>query len=281
MGIDIMQDLKAKGAFVTGGASGIGLGMARAFADAGMKVAIADVEAAPLARAEAEITALGVECLAIQLDVADRGAMQEAAKTCTRAFGKMHVLCNNAGVGGTGAALDEVTPEDWDWVLGVNLVGALNGLQAFLPLIKDHGEGGHVINTASMAGLRAYPRRGQGIYITTKFALVGLSEALAPDLEPHGIGVTVLCPGYVNTSIFKAGRNRPQKFGGPFQRDENSELAAGAKNGMDPNIVGDLIVDAILANKLYVMTHDTERHMVENRHANIMTAFDEVGLRNS
>jgi len=174
-----------------------------------------------------------------------------------------------------------VTAEDWDWVLGVNLVGTVNGLQAFLPLIKDHGEGGHVVNTASMAGLRAYPKRGQGIYITTKFALVGMSEALAPDLEPHGIGVTVLCPGYVNTSIFKAGRNRPQEYGGPFVRDENSELAAGAKNGMDPNIVGDLIVEAILENKLYVMTHDEERHMVEDRHANIMAAFDEVGSRKS
>jgi len=116
---------------------------------------------------------------------------------------------------------------------------------------------------------------------TTKFALVGMSEALAPDLEPHGIGVTVLCPGYVNTSIFKAGRNRPQEYGGPFVRDENSELAAGAKNGMDPNIVGDLIVEAILENKLYVMTHDEERHMVEDRHANIMAAFDEVGSRKS
>lgn len=274
-----MEDLNGKAAFVTGGASGIGLGMARAFAHAGMKVAIADVEAGPLAAAEAELGALGAECLAIQLDVADRGAMHRAAEICNKAFGKMHVLCNNAGVGGTGAALDEVTAEDWDWVLGVNLGGTVNGLQAFLPLIKDHGEGGHVINTASMAGLRAYPRRGQGIYITTKFALVGMSEALAPDLEPHGIGVTVLCPGYVNTSIFKAGRNRPQEYGGPFVRDENSELAAGAKNGMDPNIVGDLIVEAILKNKLYVMTHDTERHMVENRHANIMAAFDEVGLR--
>lgn len=275
-----MEDLNGKGAFVTGGASGIGLGMARAFAANRMKIAIADVEAGPLAAAEAEITALGAECLAIQLDVADRDAMHAAAETSRKAFGKMHVLCNNAGVGGTGMALDEVTAEDWDWVLGVNLMGTVNGLQAFLPLIKEHGEGSHVINTASMAGLRAYPRRGQGIYITTKFALVGMSEALAPDLEPHGIGVTVLCPGYVNTLIFKAGRNRPQEYGGPFVRDENSELAAGAKNGMDPDIVGDLIVEAILANKLYVMTHDEERHMVENRHANIMKAFDEVGSRN-
>ena len=274
-----MEDLNGKGAFVTGGASGIGLGMARAFAGKGMKVAIADVEADALKRAQTELKALGAECLAMQLDVADRDAMQAAAGDCAKAFGKLHVLCNNAGVGGTGMALDEVTGDDWDWVLGVNLVGTVNGLQAFLPHIKSHGEGGHVVNTASMAGLRAYPRRGQGIYITTKFALVGLSEALAPDLEPHRIGVTVLCPGYVNTQIFKAGRNRPEKYGGPFQRDENSELAAGAKNGMDPDIVGDLVVEAILKNKLYVMTHDEERHMVENRHANIMAAFDEVGLR--
>jgi NAD(P)-dependent dehydrogenase (short-subunit alcohol dehydrogenase family) len=274
-----MEDLNGKGAFVTGGASGIGLGMARAFAANRMKVAIADVEAGPLKKAEAELTGMGAECLAIQLDVADREAMNAAAERCAKAFGKMHVLCNNAGVGGTGKPLDEVTGEDWDWVLGVNLLGTVNGLQAFLPKIKSHGEGGHVVNTASMAGLRAYPRRGQSIYITTKFALVGLSEALAPDLEPHGIGVTVLCPGYVNTQIFKAGRNRPQKYGGPFQRDENSELAAGAKSGLDPNMLGDLAVEAITQNKLYVMTHDTERDMVEDRHANIMKAFDEVGLR--
>ena len=274
-----MEDLNGKGAFITGGASGIGLGMARAFAGAGMKVAIADVEAEPLRVVEAELTALGTECLAIEIDVADRDAMRAAAETCAGAFGKLHVLCNNAGVGGTGGPLDEVEDADWDWVLGVNLMGTVNGLQAFLPLIKEHGEGGHVVNTASMAGLRAFPRRGQGIYITTKFALVGMSEALAPDLEPHGIGVTVLCPGFINTLIFKAGRNRPEKYGGPFARDENNELAAGAKNGLDPDIVGDLIVGAIKENKLYVVTHDIERHMVETRHANIMAAFDEVAAR--
>ncbi|NQV56763.1 MAG: SDR family NAD(P)-dependent oxidoreductase [Rhodospirillales bacterium] len=274
-----MEHLKGKGAFITGGASGIGLGMARAFVSAGMKVAIADIEAAPLKAAEAELKALGGECLAIHLDVSDRGDMHEAAHTCEAVFGKMHVLCNNAGVGGTGKPLDQVDDKDWDWAMGVNLGGTINGLQAFLPLIKSQGEGGHVVNTASMSGLRAYPNRGQGIYITTKFALVGLSEALVSDLAPHNIGVSVLCPGFVNTAIYKAGRNRPDRYGGPFAREDGGMLADGAKTGMDPNLVGEWVLEAILDNKLYIMTHDGERGMVEDRHNAIMAAFDEVAAR--
>ncbi len=272
-----MKDLAGRGAFITGAASGIGLGMARAFAKEGMKVALADVEKDALDKAADELSKTNAQIIAIQLDVSDRQAMEDAARQTEEAFGKVHVLCNNAGVGGLGVPLDEETDEDWEWVIGVNLFGSINGLQAFIPLLKKHGEGGHIINTSSMSGHRSVAGRNQGIYVTTKFALVGLSESLRQDMEPHGIGVTVLCPSFVRTKMPLAGRNRPERFGGAFTRS-HSDLTAGAANGRDPDDIGLMMVDAIRDNEFYVFTDATQKEAVVERHRRVEAALDKAAI---
>jgi len=270
-----MENLTGKTVFITGAASGIGFGMARAFAREGMQVALADIEPESLARAERELLSMGVRALAVSLDVTDRAALRRAAATTESAFGKVHVVCANAGVGGRIGPLDEATDADWDWVLEVNLKGTVNTVQAFLPYIKSHGEGGQIVITASMSGIRVFrPGRGQGIYNTTKFALMGFGEALGLDLEPHNIGVSILCPGFVDTSISASGRNRPQRYGGPFDSLKSGILPAPGSGGTDPLDYGRWVVKAVRDNRLFVITHTGERHMVEERHSRLMAAFD-------
>lgn len=270
-----MKNLTGKTVFITGAASGIGYGMARAFAGEGMQVALADIEAESLARAEAELLSMGARAMAISLDVTDRAALRSAAASTESAFGKVHMVCANAGVGGRIGPLDEATDADWDWVLDVNLKGAVNTVQAFLPDMKRHGEGGHVVITASMSGIRVYrPGRGQGIYNTTKFALMGFGEALGMDLESHNIGVSILCPGFVDTSISASGRNRTGRYGGPFDSLKPGILPAPGSGGTDPLAYGRWVVKAVRENRLFVITHTGERHMVEERHMRLMEAFD-------
>ena len=180
-----MEDVAGKVAFITGGASGIGLGMAKAFTAAGMRVAIADVEQAALERAKAELSRAKGDVIAVGVDVTDRAAMEEAARSTEAAFGKVHVLCNNAGVG-CFATLDRATYGDWDWVLGVNLGGVVNGVQAVVKRMLAHGEGGHIVNTASMAGLIGPMEDKGGISRVSKFAVVALTESLRFDLAPMG-----------------------------------------------------------------------------------------------
>lgn len=201
-----MQDVNGKVAFVTGGASGMGLAMVRSFAAAGMKVVVADVEPAALQQVEEEFANANREIMTLQVDVTDREAMTAAADAVESRFGAVHVVVNNAGVA-VGGRLDKMQYKDWDWVLGVNIDGVVNGLQTFIERIKKHGEGGHIVNTASMAGHLSIP--GLGVYNASKWAVVGISETLQADLEPHNIGVSVLCPGVVKTNIFNSGRNRP------------------------------------------------------------------------
>jgi len=280
-----MDDFKEKGVFITGGASGIGLGMARAFAAAGAKVAIADIETARLEPAQASIAdagaSAGAEVITIELDVSDRAAVHAAAEQTAEAFGKVHVLCNNAGVGSR-VALQEATGDDWDWVLGVNLQGAINGLLAFLPLLLAHGEGGHVLSTSSVSGLRVYPNRQQGIYCTTKYALVGMSEALADDLAPLGIGVSVICPGFVKTNIWESERNRPARYskavGKP--RDAHDEMRIAAANAMDPDFFGQRILASIKRGDFYILTDDSERDKIEARFQAQREALDRVAELN-
>ena len=175
-----MEDLEGKTAFITGGASGIGLGIAQSLAEAGMKIALADVEEKVLLEAVRGLRDAGVEAHGIVVDVTNRAGMKRAADDAERRFGAVHVICNNAGVA-TGGTLDKSTYDDWDWVLGVNLGGVINGVQTFVDRIKNHGEGGHIVNTASLAG---FVTNNAGIYSTSKYAVVGLSEALRPDLAP-------------------------------------------------------------------------------------------------
>ena len=277
-----MRDVTGKVAFITGGASGMGLAMARSFAAAGMKVAIADVEQDALDRVKAEFNASNAEVITLQVDVTDRAAMEAAADATEAAFDKVHVLVNNAGVA-VGGSLDQMSYEDWDWVMGVNLDGVVNGLQAFVQRIKAHGEGGHVVNTASLAGHFAIP--GLGVYTATKYAVVGISETLRADLKQHDIGVSVLCPGVVNTNIFDSGRNRPSHLQGetdtakmvlsedvaePEREQRMAEMMAQA---LDPAVVGDMVLHSIQEDEFYIFSHPEVEPMVSGRAAEVTDAF--------
>ncbi len=237
-----MRDLAGKAAFVTGGASGIGLALGRAFAEADMKVMLADIEADTLAVAVEEATrSVDWMCAALAATSPIPSSVERAAEASYEAFGNVHVVCNNAGVAG-GSGIDDISLETWRWVLDVNLMGVLHGIRTFLPHIRAHGEGGHIVNTASMAGLNS----GLGLspYSASKFAVVNMSEGLAKQVAPLGIGVTVLCPGFVRTRISESARNRPERYGPALLPDPSSQagkLAARqaelGRSGVDPTDV--------------------------------------------
>ena len=276
-----MRDVTGKTAFITGGASGMGLAMARSFADAGMKVVIADIEQTALDAVTREFEARNAEFLTVALDVTDRDGFVAAADAAQERFGNVHVVCNNAGVVLSGA-IDQMTYKDWDWITSVNYDGVVNGIVTFVDRIKAHGEGGHFVNTASMAGHVALP--GMSVYTATKYAVVGISETMRADLLAHNIGVSVLCPGIVNTNIFHASRNRPEEYAGddaaeallsdvpPEQRSARlEELRAGA---LDPAIVGDMVLHAIRDDEFYIFTHPEIEPMTDVRKAEMVDAFD-------
>ena len=259
---------------ITGAASGIGAGMAEAFAEDGIDLALLDVEADRLAAVADGLGGAGVRVETRVVDVSDRAAMKRAAAEVADSLGAVHILCNNAGVGYAGVKLDAVPDNDWDWVIGVNLMGVINGLQAFLPLIKAQGAGGHVVNTASIGGHHVMPGWGHGVYSTSKFAVVGLSEALADDLSDQGIGVSVLCPAAVDTAIYDGGRNRPERFGGPFDRPADHALVGMLRDGMAPVEIGRWVLRAIRDNQFYIFTHPHTWDFIERRHGRLRAAFD-------
>jgi NAD(P)-dependent dehydrogenase (short-subunit alcohol dehydrogenase family) len=275
-----MRELAGKTAFVTGGASGIGLALGQAFAQAGMKVMLADVETEALAAAVTSLHNFGPAVCSVICDVADPSSVERAAKASFEAFGNVHVVCNNAGVGALGG-IDNISLDNWRWVLDVNLMGVVHGIRSFLPHIRAHGEGGHIVNTASMAGMI----NGMGFspYSATKFAVVSMSEGLAVQLKPHGIGVSVLCPSYVRTGIGESGRNRPQRYGPTQALDPNgpaaaivAEVAMRLQAGLDPATVAVRVLDAIRSDELYVFTHPNMRDGVDERFAAIQAAMDRV-----
>jgi NAD(P)-dependent dehydrogenase (short-subunit alcohol dehydrogenase family) len=273
-----MRDFSGKTAFVTGGASGIGLALGRAFGQRGMNVAIADVEAEACATAVEALRREGVRAIATPCDVSDRESLAEAAARTFAKFGKVHILCNNAGVSRAGT-IETIATSDWDWVVGVNLKGLVHGLQIFLPHIKAHGEQGHIVNTASMNGVVGAPLAGP--YSATKFATVGISEVLAAELKGSPIGVSVLCPSWVKTRMLDNGRNRPERFGGPIHLDtdganaeRNKRYAKALEDGLDPADVAKLVIAAIEARRLYVFTHADRRADVERRFEMMMEGFD-------
>lgn len=253
-----MKEFEGKTAVITGGASGIGLGMAQAFAAKGMRLALLDIEAPALDAASKSFDA-GVEVKTFVVDVADRAAMADAAAKVAEAFGDVHVLCNNAGVG-TADPLQVARPADWDWVLAVNLSGVVNGLLAFLPKMVEHGEPGHIVNTASVAGLHAMSEIG--IYNTSKYAVVGMTETLRDDLKETPLGVSALCPGFVNTNINQSRRNRQEQYGESRRPRMSSESMrqidrALKTRGMAPRDLGDMVVDAVEREILYIVTDPT------------------------
>jgi len=245
-----LASLVGRVAVITGGASGIGRALA-----------VADVDEAGMAETVAAVEALGRSGLAIRTDVADRASVLALADRVEVRFGAVDVLCNNAGVVVHGG-LERATHQDWAWVMGVNLWGVVHGLEAFLPRMIARGAGGHVVNTASMAGLIA--SQGLGVYNTTKYAVVGLSETLAKDLRPYGIGVSVLCPMGVDTRIRDAARNRPPALRNPPGAVPAGEVTLMGRT-LDPETVAAQTVLAIRTGALYVITHEEALEPIRRR----------------
>lgn len=269
-------------AFITGGASGIGLGIARALAERGASIAVADVRPDHLqqARALAESEGWPDRLVALTLDVVDRAAVAEALAETEQQLGPLSILVNNAGVGIAGPVAEAAFP-DWDWGLSVNVGGMVNGLVTALPRIRAHGRGGHIVNTASLGALMpARPTRG--IYATTKAAIITLSEHLRLELQGSGIGVSVLLPGPTRTNIGDSGRTRPAHLrpGSRFlaleeQRDVSSPQLPDNIPWLDPLEVGRMTVDGILSDRLYIVTHPEYLDAVKARHAAIERAVVE------
>ena len=278
-----MREFAGKTAFVTGGASGIGLALGRAFAEAGVRVMLADIEADALTAAVESLRDFGLDVRGVACDVADPVSVERAAATSFETFGNVHVVCNNAGVGG-GSGIENISLDTWRWVLDVNVMGVLHGIRAFVPHIRAHGEGGHIVNTASMAGMNS----GMGFspYSASKFAVVNMSEGLAMRLRPLGIGVSVICPGFVRTRISESGRNRPERYG-PMQMPDpasppggmSAQISELVRSGIDPAYVARKTLDAIREDELYVFTHPEMRAELEERFASILAAMDKAAAR--
>jgi NAD(P)-dependent dehydrogenase (short-subunit alcohol dehydrogenase family) len=271
-----MIDIAQRIAFITGGANGIGLGMARSLARAGAKLALVDLDQAALDTARAELSKV-TEVFTTVLDVRDRVGYARVADEVETNLGPVSILVNNAGVAG-GAPADRLTYELWDWGMGINLGGVINGVQTFLPRMIARGAGGHILNTASGAGL--YTSAGNTLYCCAKFAVVGMSESLRMELEPHGIGVTVLCPGPVATDIIERTRAAQPKVTKSMSAEQRSKAFARQQEmkellarGASPEAVGDMVLAAIRENRLYVHTDRTSMDPIVARTQALLAAL--------
>ena len=260
-----LTDLTGRNAFITGGASGIGLGMAQAFVRAGMRVMIADIWQAHIDDALAMFEERGQrdQVEAILLDVSDRAAFAAAADEFERRVGKLHLLCCNAGLG-AGGRVKDTTYKDWDWALGVMIGGTVNGLVNFVPRMIAHGEGGHVVVTSSMAGVLQPIMKGGITYATGKAAQIGLVEMARYDLAEDNIGISALIPGPVQSNIFKIGRTRPERFANDAPPPPPRRIDPDPR-WMDPETVGDMVVKGVLENQLYIFTHGMFRQGMEEK----------------
>jgi len=265
-----VKELAGKVAVVTGGGSGIGRGMSLAFADAGMHVLVADIDAESAAAVAAEVADRGVRGEACEVDVTRREAVENLAERAYREFEAVHLLCNNAGVTTFGLMAGDVRDEDWRWVLAVNLGGVINGLQAFLPRMRAQPGEKHVVNTASIAGMHPSPLIAP--YVASKYAIVGVSETLRLEGVGAKIGCSVLCPGNVKTGIVHSQRNRQTAFGEPA--DVNPMIEKSIEDGIDPLAVGRLVRRAVIDDEPYIFTHPETRHAVESRFDAVRAGFD-------
>ncbi len=269
-----MKDLADRVAWITGAASGIGLALAHRLAAERMKLVLVDIEDGPLREAEAALKATGVSVLAIRTDVGNADQMAAAAKQALDTFGVVHLIVNNAGVGGGGGPMWQLSEADWRWALDVNLWGVLHAIRLLLPPLLASGEDGHVLNTASIAGLTSTPFMGP--YTATKHAVVALSECLAKELEltKAKVGVSVLCPGFVKTKIASSHRNRPAADGPQTRTAEMQQfqqlLNALVDSGISVDKVVDAVLDAIRAPRFYVLTHPEMKPAIEHRMTQIL-----------
>jgi NAD(P)-dependent dehydrogenase (short-subunit alcohol dehydrogenase family) len=273
-----MDELRGRVAVVTGAASGIGAALARRFAAEGMGLVLADVEQPPLDALVAELSAAGTEVIGVRTDVSDAASMDHLAEAAFARFERVNVVCNNAGVSGSSAPVHELSAADWAWVLGVNLWGVIHGHRVFQSHLMSHGDG-HLVNTASKAGLTAFA--GLAPYHASKHAVVALSEVVYSELAAAGstVGISVLCPGWVNTRIAESDRNRPEHLpepliGEPSLGEVDPELVRAMirdffATKQSPDEVAELVVDAIRTRRFYVFTADSWSTQVAERHADI------------
>ena len=273
-----MKRIDGACALVTGGASGIGLGVAEELLEAGAEVALVDIAQEPLDTALGKLSRFDRRVRGFQADVSVLAEVERAREEVESAMGPVDILVNNAGVAYNSKPIWETPPAVIDWSYAVNVMGVYHGLRSFVPGMIERGRG-HIVNTSSIGGfqVRKHPLWHQGLYASTKYAVVALSEGLALDLADTGVGVSILAPAWVATNIAHSDRNRPDRFGGPGEVSRRAEPAAVMEqDGMDPRVVGRLVVHAIQQEQLYVFTHPEQRDVVEQRHAAVMRGFDEA-----
>jgi NAD(P)-dependent dehydrogenase (short-subunit alcohol dehydrogenase family) len=276
-----LRELKGKTAFVTGGASGIGLEFAKAFLAEGMNVVIADIEKPALERALDTLRSHGARIRGAVCDTSKRPSLEQAASEAFEAFGAVHLVCNNAGVGGGAGAMDEFSDRHWDWVMSVNLMGVVHGIAIFLPHMRSHGQGGHFVNTASMAGMLGQPFGGP--YSASKAAVIGISETLHYELRGSNIGVSVLCPGFAKTRITSSERNQPADLNAGRLSAPSQAATAQAErsiqavaSGIEPSEVAARTLQGIKDDDLYIFTHPAMRALIDKRFARIAAAYDKA-----
>jgi NAD(P)-dependent dehydrogenase (short-subunit alcohol dehydrogenase family) len=275
-----MKELAGKTAFVTGAASGIGLGITTALAQAGVKVMLCDIEEAALASAVEGLKRTNADVASVKADVSLKAELQTAAEETRARYGNVHILVNNAGVGGSGP-YGMWSDAGWDWTLGVNLMAVIWGIEIFGPMIESHGEGGHIVSTASIAGLISGTANP---YNVTKYGVVALSEGLRYQLGPRGIGVSVLCPGFIRTNIVNSRRNLPDRFAGataapPLNdtvRERMKQITERVGHGIDPIYVGELVREGIENDWPYIFTDCEFEPLIERRFAEIKRGFDRI-----
>ena len=271
-----MFKFEGRTALITGGAGGIGFSVAKALGEQKMNIVLTDIDQKNLLQSAAELAALGIPVLAAPLDTADEIQWQAVAQQAKDKFSKVHMVVNNAGVGGDSGPIESQETEGWQWALGVNLMGVVYGAKTIVPLIKEHGEGGWILNVASMAGLGGVPY--SGAYTATKAAVVALSEGWAKELKNQSIGVSVLCPAFVKTRIYDSERNRPDKYKSDAYDTSNEsgflkQTKQFVRDGIDASIVGKRVVEAISDGELYIFTHPNYRKLNQARLAAIDEAF--------
>jgi NAD(P)-dependent dehydrogenase (short-subunit alcohol dehydrogenase family) len=266
-----MDPFANRTAVITGGASGLGAEMARAFARLGARIVLADLDEAGMAQVAGEIASSGGEAIGVRTDVSRLDEVRRLRDEALARFGAVHIVCNNAGVGVAGP-LARATHNDWKWVTDVNYWGVVHGVEVFLPLLLEQNQGGHIVNTASMAGLAGMP--GLGVYCATKFAVVGLTEALHRELQGTGIGASVLCPMIVRTRIDEAERNRPPELRNPDSAASLSGATYSYARAIEPSEVAERVVRGIRENALYILTHRESIEILKRRAARLLQAAE-------
>jgi NAD(P)-dependent dehydrogenase (short-subunit alcohol dehydrogenase family) len=266
-----MKDFRGRTAFITGGASGIGLGLATVLGRHGARIAIADIEEPRLDGACRQLRDAGLEAEGFVLDVAKRASVEAAAQEALTRFGKIHIVCNNAGVA-VQEPLGAMAPRDWAWTFDVNFMGVVHGMETFMPILIEQGDGGWFVNTSSIAGLVKLPNFSA--YAATKYAVVGASAVWRAQLAPHHVGVSVFCPGAVKTAIFDSRRNQQMEYGG----DRGGSRGAAddrhsIDTGVDPEVVAEHVVEAIRDGDFYIVTHGEFRPAFEDRYRDVVSSF--------